>query len=142
MEENNELECLYQRANIINEFLPKKSYLTPLILKNGRKIQVLAVLLNGFVGVLELVLSHKDVLIIEWVRMDKTTANSLMKEMLALSQHIDEAGELTKQIIDENERYVIRKGIADVAGIVYTDIMMPLIRQYPELDPDKDKFEK
>lgn len=74
--------------------------------------------------------------------MDKTTANSLMKEMLALSQHIDEAGELTKQIIDENERYVIRKGIADVAGIVYTDIMMPLIRQYPELDPDKDKFEK
>ena len=65
MEENNELECLYQRANIINEFLPKKSYLTPLILKNGRKIQVLAVLLNGFVGVLELVLSHKDVLIIE-----------------------------------------------------------------------------
>jgi len=71
--------------------------------------------------------------------MDKSIADSLMKQMLSLSHYVDEAGELTKQITDDDERYAIRKGIADIAGLIYTDVMMPLIRQYPELDPDKRK---
>ncbi|MDH5181911.1 MAG: nuclear receptor NHR-99 [Gammaproteobacteria bacterium] len=69
--------------------------------------------------------------------MQKHTAYNIMEQMLLLSEHVDKAGALAEQIDDNDERYAIRKGIAEIAGVVYTEIMIPIIRQYPELDPDK-----
>ncbi len=38
--------------------------------------------------------------------------------------------------IEEKKKY--RRGVGELMGRSYTDIMLPIIREYPELDPDKD----
>ena len=70
--------------------------------------------------------------------MERKIAERLMNEMLALGRHLDQAGELTKQMVDAEERVAFRKGIGEVVGSVYTEVMIPLIRQYPDLDPDRE----
>lgn len=37
----------------------------------------------------------------------------------------------------EAEKLELRRGIADMMGALYTDLMRPIIRTHPELDPDK-----
>ncbi len=36
----------------------------------------------------------------------------------------------------EDEKRLLRRGIGNLIGLAYTDLMLPIIRQYPELDPD------
>lgn len=65
-----------------------------------------------------------------------------MHKMLYISEQVGEAGELTKHITDKDECIAIRYGIGDIVGRIYTDVIIPIIRQYPELDPDKNSKEK
>ena len=58
--------------------------------------------------------------------------------LFSLDGPLHTATELTSEIEDENERKLIRKGIGEIGGRIYTDLMRPIIRQYPDLDPDKE----
>ena len=69
--------------------------------------------------------------------MDKTLAKSLIDQFLALSEPLNTATELTEKIADTQERETVRRGLGNIMGLVYTDLMRPIIEQFPELDPDK-----
>ena len=70
--------------------------------------------------------------------MEKNIAKLLMDSLLVLDEPLNRATELTDQINDEEERKRFRKGIGEIGGRVYTDLMVPIIRQYPDLDPEKN----
>lgn len=70
--------------------------------------------------------------------MDRNLAAALMEQLVALSAPLNALTELSFQIPDAEERSALRKAVGGVMGIVYTDLMRPLIRQYPDLDPDRE----
>jgi len=69
--------------------------------------------------------------------MDRNVAEKLMSELVALGEPLNAATTLTAQIVDEGERAAIRKVLGDLMSHVYLDLMRPIIRQYPDLDPDR-----
>jgi len=69
--------------------------------------------------------------------MEKNLAAQLMADFLALAGPLNSATVLTSQITDKNEQVTFRAGIGQIMGIVYTELMMPIIQQYPDLDPDR-----
>lgn len=69
--------------------------------------------------------------------MDRKVAELLMKDLLALSEPLNSATALTDQISNKDEQAALRRGIGELMGRIYTDLMIPIIKQYPELDPDR-----
>ena len=68
--------------------------------------------------------------------MDKTAAANLMNKLLELSASMNTVAALIEKIDDEKQKLILRRGIADLMGAVYTDLMRPIIREHPELNPD------
>lgn len=71
--------------------------------------------------------------------MERATAELMMKELLALSQPLNAATALTDQIADRAEREQFRRELAALMGDIYIDLIKPIIKQYPDLDPDRRK---
>lgn len=69
--------------------------------------------------------------------MKKDIAKKLMDILFSFDNSLESATQLTELIEDENERKLIRKGIGEIGSRIYTDLMRPIIKQYPDLDPDK-----
>ena len=69
--------------------------------------------------------------------MDKTTATELMKRVIDLDPPLNAAAGVIEGIADEEERKQFRRAIAEIAGRVYIDLIMPIEKQYPDLNPDK-----
>jgi hypothetical protein len=69
--------------------------------------------------------------------MDRSIAEELMQALLALDGPLNRATELTGKIADADERKAVRRVIAEVTARVYTDVIRPIVRQYPDLDPQK-----
>lgn len=68
--------------------------------------------------------------------MDRRVAEQLMKAFFDLSEPLNAATSLTSQIDGKEEQAAFRKGIGEIMNIAYVDLMRPIIRQYPDLDPD------
>lgn len=66
--------------------------------------------------------------------MKKNIAEQLLKCLLDLDNPFNKATELTFQIEDEQEAQAIRRIMGEITGKVYVDIMMPIIKQYPDLE--------
>jgi hypothetical protein len=62
--------------------------------------------------------------------------------LLSLDEPLNKATEIAKQIADLEERKLIHRGLGDVVGRIFTDIMVPIIRQYPDLDPTRKESER
>lgn len=71
--------------------------------------------------------------------MERDVAEQILNEFMALSQPLNAATEVATAIDEIDERNAVLRGIGDIMGRVYTDLMIPIIRQYPDLDPDKDQ---
>jgi hypothetical protein len=69
--------------------------------------------------------------------MDKNIAKELMDIFSALGTPLYKAAELIEQLNDEDERKGFRRGISGIMASIYTDLELPIIRQFPDLDPDK-----
>jgi hypothetical protein len=69
--------------------------------------------------------------------MDHNTAKLLMKNIMEVNDHLNACTLLSDQIADEKEKKEIRRGIGELLGRIYTDIMIPIISQHPDLDPNK-----
>jgi hypothetical protein len=67
--------------------------------------------------------------------MDRATAERLMSILLRLDGPLNEATELTDEIADPDERKAFLRQLADIGGSVYMNLMRPIVRQYPDLDP-------
>jgi hypothetical protein len=73
---------------------------------------------------------------------ERNLAALLMRDLLAMSAPLNSATLLTNQIADKEERERFRRGIGTVMNEIYVNLMMPIIRQYPELNPDTNKVTK
>jgi hypothetical protein len=73
--------------------------------------------------------------------MNRALAEQLMNELLALGGPINRATELTAKIDDIDERKAVRRAIGEIAANVYSDLIRPIVRQHPDLDPDAKKPE-
>ena len=69
--------------------------------------------------------------------LDKTIAENLMKSLLDLSASMNVVAGQIEGIDVEEQKLLMRRGIADLMGAVYSDLMRPIIREYKDLDPDK-----
>ncbi|HZR03993.1 MAG TPA: hypothetical protein VFA81_12580 [Burkholderiales bacterium] len=69
--------------------------------------------------------------------MDRDAAERLMQAYMAINTALNEATPLTSYIIDKSEQESIRSALGNLMQSVYLDLMRPLIKQHPDLDPDK-----
>ncbi len=60
-----------------------------------------------------------------------------MAEIEKLNQVTNRQADLIELIADETERRAFRRAIATVMVDVYSELMLPVIRQYRDLDPDR-----
>lgn len=70
--------------------------------------------------------------------MDRKIAEKLMVEIESLNQVTNRQAHLIELISDENERKIFRRAIGTVMIDAYDKLMRPVIRQFPELDPDRE----
>lgn len=68
--------------------------------------------------------------------MEKVVAEKLMMELLNLSASMNTVAACIEKIDVEDQKLTLRRSIANMMMAVYTDLMRPIIREYPELDPD------
>ena len=69
--------------------------------------------------------------------MQKSVAESLMKEMLDIGEHLNAADQLVGKLDDVQELNNYKRAIGNLMGLMYTEVMVPIIKNYPDLDPDK-----
>jgi hypothetical protein len=71
--------------------------------------------------------------------MDKELATSFMRELMALAEPLNRATTLARTIENEDERKALLRPIGSVMNLVNSELIRPIIKQYPELDPDCDQ---
>lgn len=71
--------------------------------------------------------------------MDRSLAKQLIDLALALDAPLNTATELTDQIPDTEERKAVRRAIAEITGTAYSELILPIVRQYPDLDPERSE---
>lgn len=69
--------------------------------------------------------------------MDKDMASRMLKATLALEARIGELDVLIGQLSDEKERNEYACALGNVIGIVSENFVRRIVRQYPQLDPDR-----
>lgn len=69
--------------------------------------------------------------------MNYIVAKDLMEKIMELNTSVNEVI-LKIDKIDKEERKHYDTAIADIMGTIYIELMIPIIREYPDLDPDKD----
>jgi hypothetical protein len=74
--------------------------------------------------------------------MDKEIARKLIEFAVALDKPLNEATALTAQISDVEERKTMRRGIAAVTGAAYSELIRPILREFPDLDPDPEQSKR
>lgn len=70
--------------------------------------------------------------------MDKNDAAQLMDHLVALTPSIDGILMLVDHMADVEERRVYRERVTKLMTDIYLDLMVPIIRKFPELDPDQE----
>jgi uncharacterized protein YutE (UPF0331/DUF86 family) len=69
--------------------------------------------------------------------MDRPTAEKLAQALAAHDAHVNSLCEIVETISDPAERKELRRAIGAIFECSF-DLLLPVMRQYPEFDPDKD----
>ena len=67
--------------------------------------------------------------------MDKAVTSEIM-DIVATGHELGALDVLSSRITDEEERKAFRRTLAQIMGL-YTDLVVRIAHQYPDLDPDK-----
>ena len=70
--------------------------------------------------------------------MEKEIAKKLVIELERLGNVMNDVALIIEEISDEEEKRKFRRGIAGLMGKLFTDILHHIIREHPDLDPDRD----
>ena len=73
------------------------------------------------------------------VVMERSDAEAMMKLLLKVGDHLNELEKFSDQLSLEEERKRFRRHLGEVMMHIGVDLMMPIIKKYPHLDPDKQK---
>jgi hypothetical protein len=69
--------------------------------------------------------------------MDKSTARELMRLYLKAGEPLNEATEIIGKLPDAEEQKRLRRPIGKLMSNVYIELIRPIVREYPDLDPDR-----
>jgi hypothetical protein len=69
--------------------------------------------------------------------MDRATAERLMVIYHRVNEALNQAEPALRAIPDEQERKRHLRALGDMMMDVWTELMAPIVREHPELDPDK-----
>lgn len=72
--------------------------------------------------------------------MDHLTAQKLMSIYQRMGMLLSEADPIIRTLT-EAERSKYLRGIADMTMQIWDTFQLPIVREYPELDPDKEYFQ-
>lgn len=71
--------------------------------------------------------------------MEKSTATEIMASIQRVNACLNDLGELVRgAALSEEEKFVLLSGVGHMVGEIFFKLMHPLIRQHPEVDPDRD----
>ena len=68
--------------------------------------------------------------------MDKSVATQMIRAALSIGEHLNRLTDLCFDISNEGDQREFRKSLGEAMGLLCTDIMMPIIKEHPDLDPD------
>jgi len=74
--------------------------------------------------------------------MDRSTGLRILAAIELLAPGFNEIDAATLEISDESERREFRRTLGDAMGLVAYELTMKVVRQYPDLDPDGDRFNR
>lgn len=73
--------------------------------------------------------------------MDRETGERIIKTLQAMTQAMtpafNELDALSHRITDQEERRAYRRKLAELLSLVGYDLLMPVVKQFPDLDPDR-----
>ena len=69
--------------------------------------------------------------------MEKSTASKVIQSVLQLSDPLNDLDELLRTLPDDDERKALLRSLGSVMAELYIGLIRPLVRQYPDLDPDR-----
>lgn len=70
--------------------------------------------------------------------MNRSTAEFLMKKLLECQGNLDETIAEIEKIEDKNEQIQLKKAVASAIGLIFSDVILKVIHQHPDLNPYKD----
>jgi hypothetical protein len=70
--------------------------------------------------------------------MERELAERLMARIAALNAELNTLDPIARQIAEGSERKGYLHGVAAVMLSVYEELMRPIVKQFPDLDPDRD----
>lgn len=68
-------------------------------------------------------------------KMEKDVASKMVRACLSMGDELN-ALHLFGELLPDEQRKAYRRHLGEVMGAIYTRIMIPIIREYPDLDPD------
>jgi hypothetical protein len=68
--------------------------------------------------------------------LEKAVASQVVDAILLIERQLTVLDVLSDNIADDNERREFRRGLASIIS-AYTDVLVSVVRQHPDLDPDK-----
>jgi len=71
--------------------------------------------------------------------LDRATAEKLMAIYHKLNGPLNEAAAVIGTIQDQEEQRRLRRPLGEVMQAVWLELMQPIVRQHPDLDPDKGR---
>jgi hypothetical protein len=69
--------------------------------------------------------------------MDRGDAEKLMQHYLAAGAALNEATSLIDTLADAEEQRRLRRPLGEVMESIYLELMRPIIKEHPEVDPDR-----
>ena len=67
--------------------------------------------------------------------MDRDLAQRLIGDIVECHKTLDIADQTARSLSDESEQLRIRRALAEASGVLTAEIIMEIIRVYPDLDP-------
>ena len=71
--------------------------------------------------------------------MDRNVARRIIARALRVGQEMNPLAEAIETIDDLEERRIFRRRFAEIAGLIYTEIVRPIVAAHAEFDPDRDR---
>ncbi|CAN5755766.1 hypothetical protein BH11PSE3_BH11PSE3_01390 [soil metagenome] len=68
--------------------------------------------------------------------MDKPVASQVVDVILAIERELGPLATLSNKIASEEEQRAVREMLSKIVAL-YTELLMSIVYQYPELDPDR-----
>jgi hypothetical protein len=73
---------------------------------------------------------------------DRSLATELVSRLREVDGPLNAAAEAVEKIQDPERKRAFRRAIAEVIGLIYTDLLIPIGRDFPDLLPDKSDLER